>query len=445
MRRAASGKLPWTGSRVGPSTAGWLSIVAGTAGGQVLTTACAPVLSRMYDPADFGVFTIVSAAAAILGTVAALRFELAIPIPAREREVHSLLALGLFATILTTAVSLLLTAVWGGDLAGALAMPALTPWLWVIPLVAAVIGASALLNQVAIRAHRFSAVGRRSFLQYAVMTVTQVGGGFLGAGPGGLIVGLGAGQTAAGASLLKGSGLSLRAARSGARRQHLRSALRAYARFPLLLAPAGLINVVGTQAPVMLFAFYYGAEVAGWFAFTQRILALPVALLGVAVAQVYLAEAAEAARSGAGTCRRLHVRASRKLAACGAAAAAVLIAFGPWLFTTVFCEVWATSGTYGRALAISLAMQFVAAPLSQTLVIFGREVTQFLWDCGRLLLVMGSVPAAVYLDAGPTTAVWAMGTASALCYGVLWLLSFRATASPTGRGQAPIPVAATKD
>ena len=44
-----------------PNRKGALAILAGTAGGQVLALAAAPVLTRLYSPSDFGVFTVLSA------------------------------------------------------------------------------------------------------------------------------------------------------------------------------------------------------------------------------------------------------------------------------------------------------------------------------------------------------------------------------------------------
>ena len=63
--------------------------------------------------------------------------------------------------------------------------------------------------------------------------------------------------------------------------------LRRYRRFPIFLTPAGLLNASGVYVPLLLVASFYGATAAGYLGFSQRILSLPVTLLGQSIAQVY--------------------------------------------------------------------------------------------------------------------------------------------------------------
>ena len=56
------------------------------------------------------------------------------------------------------------------------------------------------------------------------------------------------------------------------------------------MAPAGVLNVAGLYLPILLLAWLYGPVVAGYVGFTQRVLGLPMTLIGQSVAQVYLGE-----------------------------------------------------------------------------------------------------------------------------------------------------------
>lgn len=51
----------------------------------------------------------------------------------------------------------------------------------------------------------------------------------------------------------------------------MRKALSRYRRFPLFLAPSGLLKVLGQQLPVLLVAYWYGSSVAGWLGLTLRV------------------------------------------------------------------------------------------------------------------------------------------------------------------------------
>lgn len=409
----------------GRARRGAMAIMAGTASGQLLALAASPVLSRLYTPADFGVFAVVSGLAMILGTAMAMRYEMAIPLPADDEDARTLVLLGALVTIGTTVVTTIAFWLWAPAIADLVGMPAARPWLVLAPAIAGAIAAFQLLNAWALRHQRYSATARRNVVT-AVTTVTvQLLGGWRIAGPGGLVAGLASGQALGAASLISRAGLAGRV-----RRSDLRRLGRRYRRFPLMLAPAGLLNASGLYVPVLLVAALYGAEQAGWLGFTQRILSLPVALIGQAVAQVYLGELSHAQRGGGDRQARLFRAASVRLAAVGVAGALVLMVSAPALFPWMFGEPWRESGMMAQALAVSLALQLLASPLSLTLVVYERTGTQLAWDVGRLVLVTCSVLGASAAGAGVIACVWALSGSSAAAYALSWWLSRRLVTSP---------------
>jgi O-antigen/teichoic acid export membrane protein len=395
-----------------------MAIMAGTAFGQVLAVAVSPVLSRLYTPSDFGVFSVVNALAVVLGTVLAGRYELAIPLPEEDEDARALFVVGMVLTVAATAVATVAFFSWAPLLADLLDAPGAAGWLVWVPLVAATLAAFRLLNQWALRQQRYSATARRNVVSSASTVLIQVLSGWRAAGPGGLIAGLGLGQALGAASLLMGSRISLRTTWA-----EMRRVARRYRRFPSLLAPSGLLNSAGLYLPLVLIASIFGTEAAGWLGFTQRILALPVTLVGQAVAQVYLGELARAHRDGGDRQERLFHAASVRLALIGIAFALFLLAAAQPLFPWIFGEAWQQSGAIAQALAVSLALQLVASPLSQTLVVYERTVMQLTWDIGRLMLVTVSVMVTAAAGGDVIACVWAFSGASAGAYTLSWWLS----------------------
>ena len=429
---------PWARAvgRLSHSRRGALTILGGTAGGQALALVTAPILSRLYSPSNFGLFTVLASVVSVVGTVSALRFELAVPLPEKERDAHGLVALGLASTGLTFLLASGIVALVGNQVATAFRQPELMPWLWAVPVTSMVMGAYLVLNQLAIRHRRYGAIGRRNLLQSVAMVVTQLVAGLAGLKAGGLIAGLGVGQATSAISLVAGSGLRSAEAREGRQRSRLRQMAGRYRRFPLVLAPSGLLNVTGLQLPVVLIAYWYGSSVAGWMGLTQRVLSLPVMLIGTAIAQVYLGELARAARDDLARARHLFRSASKRLFMIAIAAAVVVTAFSPLLFGLVFGAQWKTSGQYAQALALSLAAQLLAVPVSQTLIVFERQMLQLAWDAGRLVLITGAVGACYLLGGSALTAVWAYGVSSAVAYSISWVLSLQ-TVRRTTQHAAP--------
>jgi len=420
---------------------GALSIFVGTAVGQVVALLAAPALSRIYSPSDFGILATSSAVILTLGTIAGLRFELAIPLPARDCDAYGLAVLGLISATLVSILCSVAVLLGGEDFADRLGQADLMPWLWAVPPSVAVTGYYLVLNQLAIRQRRFLAIGRRGVLQSVTVIITQIGAGLAGIRPGGLVLGLGIGQAVSAASMLAGSGLTRRLAGENRGWANLRSLARRYRKFPLILGPSGLLNVLGLQLPILLLAAWYGGEVVGWMGLTQRVLAFPVTLIGTAVAQVYLAELARKARENLDSALLLFRRASYSLLAAGCVLLAVLWVFGPALFSFVFGKQWSNSGLYARALAIGLVAQLVASPLSQTLIVLERQRLQLLSDATRVVVIFFVVLMAKNAGASALTAVWAIGVVLFATYVLTWILSWRclSTAAEAQRASgAPI-------
>ena len=73
------------------ANAAWTSFSAELA--QALTAAFLPALTRLYSPADFGLFTVVQSVAGVFGPFAGLRYELAIVLARSDRMAAALLLL----------------------------------------------------------------------------------------------------------------------------------------------------------------------------------------------------------------------------------------------------------------------------------------------------------------------------------------------------------------
>jgi O-antigen/teichoic acid export membrane protein len=252
-------------------------------------------------------------------------------------------------------------------------------------------------------------------------------------GPGGLLAGFGLGQLAAAVSLSRGAGITRSLARAALGSRSLLHAAKRYRRFPLLLAPSGLINMLGLQAPVLLMAYWYGASVAGWLGMTQRVLAIPMVLIGSAIGMVYMSELSRVWRASPEQARELFTRSTKSLTLIGLPIAVGLIVLGPWLFSLVFGDQWVESGQYAQALALALAAQLVVSPLSQTLIVTEHQGLQLSWDALRLLLTAGTIFGGHILGASPLATLWVVGISSVVLYVIAWFLCWRSLRVPLSR------------
>jgi O-antigen/teichoic acid export membrane protein len=166
----------------------------------------------------------------------------------------------------------------------------------------------------------------------------------------------------------------------------------------------------------------YGPVVAGWFMLGHRIVGLPVSLVSKSVAQVYLGESAQEVWGSVHLVRRRFHRTAGRLAALVALPASAMLLFAPALFSWVFGGAWREAGIYVQLLTLMFVGRFVVTSLSHTLTILERQDRQFLWDLGRVVLVVAAITIPSMLEAPARVAVVSYSLAMLAAYAVLYLV-----------------------
>ena len=343
----------------------------GTVAGQGLLVGSAPVLTRLYGPEAFGGLAVFIGFAAMLATIASLRYELAIPVVHEEAEAADLVGLGLAAAAVVALASALLVWALAPWLARVSDLPALGLLFWFLPATTLLYGLSTVLSYWSVRRGTF----RVNATSRVAVAASQAGGqlalGALGAGAGGLILGYSLGPLTASLRYLHALPTAERAQLLRVRWRRLWPLARAHWHYPAYSAPAALLQI-GTQLlPAVLLAALYGPAVAGWFGLGQRVMGLPVKLLAQAASQAFLGEAPRL--SGDAAVRRLFLRSTAGFALVGLLGMAPVLILGPWLFALVFGEAWREAGLMAALLVPQHLARFIVIPVSQTLNIYGRQ------------------------------------------------------------------------
>ncbi|MBA3521152.1 MAG: oligosaccharide flippase family protein [Gemmatimonadales bacterium] len=367
-------------------------LATGTAIGQLLLALAVPVLARLYTPADYGALAVYSSTLAVLAVLASLRYEVAIPLAEDDEVAGSLLALTLLLLAAMAALVSLLVWLGGGTFVAAVKVPALRPYLWLIPVAFLATGAYQALSYWAIRRRAFGHVARTRLSQGTGQVVTQVAAGLAGAGTPGLLIGDLIGRA------VGGGGLALLAWRDRpsarvTRASLVKAAVR-YRRFPLLTTWSGLLNVGSLQLPSILFAAGFGAAAAGLYGLSFKMLVLPTMLVAQAVGQVFVSRAAAAAREPE-RLRQLTERTTLALFACGLPVFGVVALGGPRLFAILMGAEWELAGRYAQVLAPWFALWLVSSPLSGLLSIREWQGSALAFSAVEFTLRLGALLAGI--------------------------------------------------
>ncbi len=382
-----------------------------------------PLLTRLYDAAEFGLLTVFASVITIISTSSSAGLSRAIPIPPRDPEAADVAWTALAAVAVTTVLTAAAGLVAAAPIAELLGVPQLAHYWWLIALTVFVMGTYNVVSVWMIRERSYGALGRRNVLLGVGQTATQVGLGLLQIRPLGLLLGLAVGRLFGFGGLLSGGGL-LRQPRPSL--AALRRTLSRYRRFPLLTVPAGLLNSAGLEVPLLVVSALYGDARAGLLGLTVRVVAAPSMIIGQAVAQVFTGESSAALREPKGTLAPMLRYTVGRLLMVGALPTAVLVLAAPWLFGVVFGPTWTEAGDYARVLALAYLAQFAVIPISGTLQLLERQGQSLVWAGVRLLLT-GSGPMVCGLVGAPVLlAITTLSIGHVLGYALMYGLSLRA-------------------
>jgi O-antigen/teichoic acid export membrane protein len=398
-------------------------IAGGTALGQLLIVLVSPLLTRLYTPEDFGLLAAFISIFTILVTINSLRYELAIPMADTPETAANLTALVVLLVAVTTILFGVVFWLGGEPLARLVNAPELTPYFGLMLLSLFGAGIYQAFTYWAIRQEAFNPIARTRFAQSLGTAITQLGLGILGVGAGGLMFGHAIGQIVGTTSLFQIAWRNNRDTFKKITVSSITEVAQRYRRFPLFVGWSGLLNTASVQLPALFLISLYGAEVAGWFALGQRVVGLPMSLVGTAVAQVYVSKASQISRENPAGLPSFFFKTSRRLLILGILPIGILAVIAPWLFQWVFGEAWGIAGVYLQIMVPMFLLQFVVSSLSQTIIVVERQDLLLIFDVTRLTMVafIFVVAALAKVPAEITIAFYSGGMF--MTYGLYFLMS----------------------
>ena len=148
--------------------------------------------------------------------------------------------------------------------------------------------------------------------------------------------------------------------------------IKEYRDFPLFNGPSSLIDIVSNQIPVFLLAQYATANDVGSYSYAQRILYIPVTLIGAAITQVFYQRFAESNRNNENTLPLL-LKTWKPLCLISFIPLTLTFFWGEPIFSFVFGQQWAYAGRISSVLAPMLFFVFVSSPTSSSYLVLGLQ------------------------------------------------------------------------
>ncbi|RXA19719.1 lipopolysaccharide biosynthesis protein [Methanosarcina sp. MSH10X1] len=350
-----------------------LTLVGGTAFAQILMILASPVLTRLYGPEDFGVFTLYLSIVSIISIVSCMRYDNSIMLPELDEDAVNLLGLSLLVVLAVTGLTVPIVWYFRIPIVDLLNSPQIGNYLWLVPPFVFVNGIFLALNQWNSRTKHFKRLSLSRVYGSILTTTTQICFGFLKiSSAGSLIVGNLAGQFVA--TLILGWQIwknDKKMFAKSVRWRKIYQGLVRYRKFPLMDSWSALMNTVSWQLPAFLLAAFFSPAIVGFYSLGFRLLQLPMSFIGVSISQVFFQRASRALSEG--TLDVLVENVFRMLVIIGVFPILVLTIVGSDIFTVVFGEAWKEAGVYAQILGIWAFLWFISSPLSTLYTVMEKQ------------------------------------------------------------------------
>jgi O-antigen/teichoic acid export membrane protein len=341
-----------------------ITLVSGNAIAQIITLLITLILTRLYKPEDFGAFSIAMAIAGGIGTIASLRYELAIMRPKKDSDAYKVMILSLAICAIITIISSIVMSI-------VILMTATTPsWFILIPVMTFAIGLFQIFNNWANRQKKYKKIAASRIISSTFSSSLSAGFGLFPLGGIGLFLGNILGQFSSVINLINFS--ELKRNLKSTTLKDLKFWAKQYKDMPQTSLFQALVDVYLINGLTYLIPIFFGNAVVGFYSFSMRILQVPVSFIGSAIAQVFYQKANDAHHANENL-RHIVKKTIKKSSLIALPMPLILIFFGPDLFAFVFSKEWRIGGEYAQILSPWIYFDFIRMTVSQVPIILRKQ------------------------------------------------------------------------
>lgn len=363
-------------------------LVSGTALSQAVIVALTPLLTRLYTPEDFGVLSVYSSLMLTVAVITSLHYETAIPLPKKEKDAINLLALALFILLLNVMFATMVLALFKVPLMTLFNTEGLHKMIGFLPLSILGFGLFQVYQLWYLRDENYPQITKGKVRMNVSQVFSQTGLGLMASTSFGLIVGEVMGRLVGGGGMALASWKEVKKKKSFLSLKRMWELAVRYRRFPLVSSWSSLLSGLTSHLPMLFIAYALGVKAAGWYLLASRILALPDALLGYSVKQVYMAKSARMIHADFLEFSLLFWRMVKQMSVLSVSIYLPMTLLAPFVFPFVFGENWGDAGMFVQCMSILFLCQFVAGPVSATFILLEEQYIQVMCEGIRLVLLL---------------------------------------------------------
>ena len=350
-----------------------LKLISGSVTAQVLSILLIPIITRIYNPDDFGIFQLFMSISGILVIVSTFSYQFAIMLPKTEEDAANITAVCAVLVTFTSLLTGVLIFLIPDNVDHIFNTPGISRYLPLVPLIIFLNGMFFVQNYWLSRKTRFGVIAGSRVSNTLTSKAFQIGFAKWSVTPFGLVGGFIAGYAFADLLMLRGIKKDIQVFKKISIKRMKEMAIQ-YKKFPLFSSWSAIANTISPQVPAFLLAYFYSTSVVGYFSLANQVVNMPMGIVGSAIGQVFFQKVSEVKNgNGTGDMKVIVEEVYKKLISIGIFPMILLILLGEQIFTFAFGESWHISGTYVKILVPWMFFVFLSSPISTLYNLFEKQ------------------------------------------------------------------------
>ena len=362
-------------------------VVGGTAFAQILTILVSPILTRLYTPEQFGVYSAFMSVVNMLSISASLDIQNAIPLEKdRKNALHLLFTSVIVLIIVSLSFAVVFT--FGDQLFYLLSKSeSLNRYRYWVVIGIFTMGIYNIGMQYAFKDENFKDITITKYSQSIIGNGFKVISGIISNSSFGLLIGTILSQSVGTSRLFRKPIKDIKNTNYRFNYNESKKLIHHYRKFPLFSAPNNYVYTISTQLPALMVIRIYGESISGNYSLANTIINLPAVFLGTAIGQVFYARIARYGKDDPDRLVSESKSILRKMIVIGGAIFGAAFLLAPYLIPFIFGVKWKITSQFVQILSVNAFSSFIIQPIGRGLEIVNQQQIALYFNLLRLGLI----------------------------------------------------------
>ena len=377
-----------------------------------------PIITKMFSASILGKYQLLISIITIFGVISCFKYEMAIVLPRKDNIASNVLILCLCALSSFCLILLLIFYLTNGVLLKAFNAENLIDTFWLIPIGVFFFGLFEIVKYSLLRKKLFNLFSRARVYQVLSTQSLIIVFGLMNPSFISLFLAFISGHFISTALFLKKSLIKIKPTKN----IQIFEIAKKFKKFPSFNTPMVFANTLSNELPVFFLATYFPSETLGYFLLANRLIVIPMNLVGTAINKVYFQKASETFNKNKKNLFALYINTTKKLILLGLPPLFMFYFSSDFIVDLIFGDKWVVTGQIMKIIAITAFFKFITSPIGTSFTIINKQDIAFYLTFLSLMLrflIMLNFHYSI------SSLFWAFTISSAIYYIVYHIFVFR--------------------